>query len=178
MNTVVVNLFAGPGAGKSTMAAGLFYALKSRDIPSELVTEYAKDLMWRTNGSFNLPQLYIFAKQHERVSRLIGKVRVVVTDSPLLLTEIYDSENNTVLHALALYEHTKHKSLNFLVRRVKRYFTYGRSQTETEALEIDDKIFKMLLKYEIPFQYISGDIRGLEILTNTVVGYLETSDPV
>jgi ATP:corrinoid adenosyltransferase len=42
----VINLWAGPGAGKSTTASGLFYLMKTADMQVELVTEYAKDMTW------------------------------------------------------------------------------------------------------------------------------------
>lgn len=42
-NTIVVNLFGVPGAGKSTGAAYIFYRLKINGINAELVTEFAKD---------------------------------------------------------------------------------------------------------------------------------------
>jgi adenylylsulfate kinase-like enzyme len=41
----VINLFGGPGTGKSTLAAALFTDLKMKGINAELVTEFAKDLV-------------------------------------------------------------------------------------------------------------------------------------
>ena len=41
-----VNLFGGPGIGKSTTAAGVFNLLKLHGIETELITEFAKDLVW------------------------------------------------------------------------------------------------------------------------------------
>lgn len=41
--TLVVNLFAQPGAGKSTGAAYLFYNLKCLGVNCEYVSEFAKD---------------------------------------------------------------------------------------------------------------------------------------
>ena len=46
MKTKIINIFGNPGSGKSTIAAYLFTALKSRNIEVELVTETAKDLVW------------------------------------------------------------------------------------------------------------------------------------
>ena len=43
--TLIVNLLAGSGAGKSTNAARLFAMLKDRGIETELVTEYVKDML-------------------------------------------------------------------------------------------------------------------------------------
>lgn len=42
--TIYVNLYGGPGSGKSTTAAGVVSQLKLLSINAELVTEYAKDL--------------------------------------------------------------------------------------------------------------------------------------
>ena len=44
--TRVINLLGAPGAGKSTAAAGLFYRMKKEFLSVELVTEYAKDLIY------------------------------------------------------------------------------------------------------------------------------------
>ena len=46
MKTLHINLWAGPGTGKSTMAAGIFAALKWNKIDCELVSEYAKQIVW------------------------------------------------------------------------------------------------------------------------------------
>lgn len=42
----VINLFGGPGIGKSTLAAGLFEHMKIAGFNVELVNEYAKDMVW------------------------------------------------------------------------------------------------------------------------------------
>ena len=43
---LVVNLFAGPGRGKSVMSAEVFALLKKRGINCELIQEYAKSRVW------------------------------------------------------------------------------------------------------------------------------------
>ena len=45
MKTLVVNLFAGPGAGKTTCAWEIASELKKRGIVTEYVPEYAKELV-------------------------------------------------------------------------------------------------------------------------------------
>ena len=92
---LVVNLFGAPSAGKSTGAAYVFSQLKLRNINAELVTEYAKDKVWEESVEVFKNQAYIFGKQYFRISRVDGKVDVVVTDSPILLSAYY---NNDELH--------------------------------------------------------------------------------
>lgn len=56
----------------------------------ELVPEYAKEHEWEgRTGKIRQAQDYIFAKQHFRLSRLIGEVDVIITDAPLMLSQIY-----------------------------------------------------------------------------------------
>ena len=90
----VINLFGGPGSGKSTTAAGLFYFMKLQHLNVELVTEYAKDLLWSGRLQNLLDQQeYIFAKQNHKLHRLRGKVDFAITDSPILLSYAYPKVN-------------------------------------------------------------------------------------
>ena len=45
-NTVLINIYGGPAAGKSTVAAGLFYELKKKGYDCGLVTEMATELVY------------------------------------------------------------------------------------------------------------------------------------
>jgi ATP:corrinoid adenosyltransferase len=69
----VINIFAGPCAGKSTTAAGLFYLMKVSGYNVELVTEYAKDMTWEGRHNILGDQLYILAKQNRRLERRFFK---------------------------------------------------------------------------------------------------------
>ena len=83
----VINLFGGPGVGKSTAAAGLFYEMKKRQLSVELVTEYAKDMVWENRQNILDDQIYIFAKQQRRIARLRDHhIDWVITDSPIATT--------------------------------------------------------------------------------------------
>ena len=59
-------------------------------VNAELVTEFAKDKVWEESKAVFQNQQYIFGKQYFRLTRLEGKVDVVVTDSPILLSAYYE----------------------------------------------------------------------------------------
>lgn len=169
MKTLVVNLFAGAGAGKSTTAAGLFERLKWAGIEVELATEYAKDLVWEDRLDTLSNQIYVFGKQHHRVFRLIGKVDVVITDSPLILSAIYKpdtlSDNFT---KVVLEQHNALPSLNFFIERTKPYNPKGRCQDEAGAREIDRKVREFLETHAIPYTAIKGTPSTVDELADII----------
>lgn len=155
----VINLFAGPGAGKSTTAAGLFYLMKNAGMNVELVTEYAKDLTWEKRFDMLTDQLYVLAKQNRRLQRLEDQVDFVVTDSPILLSYHYVTPDYLPLHFrnLVIELWDQYDNYNIVIERVKPYLKKGRSQDEDEAKEIDIKINKMLSDLKIETVGFEGD---------------------
>ena len=154
---LVLNFFGAPGTGKSTGAAYVFALLKMAGVNAELVTEYAKDKVWEETVEVFKNQAYIFGKQSFRLSRCRDKVDVIVTDSPLLLSIIYNNEeyltdnfNNCVLEVFNSYN-----NLNVLLKRVKKYNPAGRYQTEEESDKLALEIKATLDKYNV--EYIEED---------------------
>lgn len=175
--TVVVNLFGGPSAGKSTTAFGVAHKLKMAGVNAELVTEYAKDVTWQENFNTLNNQLYVFAKQHNRQFHLRGKVDIIVTDSPIILSLIYcDCENLSEAFPQLVIDEFNHKdthSINYFVNRVKPYNPSGRSQNEDEAKLIDDEVKDMLVEYNIDYTEIDGDENAVDFITEEVLKFLE-----
>ncbi len=154
----VINLFAGPGAGKSTTAAGIFHLMKIEGMNVELVTEYAKEMTWEKRHNILTDQLYILAKQHRRVNRLKSEVEYVVTDSPFLLSIHYRGKDySETLDRLVLELWQEYENFNFFLERVKAYVPIGRSQTEDEARKIDVAMRDMLTRHRIPFETVPAD---------------------
>lgn len=143
-NTLVVNLFAGAGAGKSTFSASLFAELKRRGIDCELATEYAKDCVWEDRTEVFNHQLYITGKQYYRIARVVGKVDVVITDSPLLLGTVYDVYHNENFKNYLLDIHNSWNNFNIFLMRGEDYNSNGRNQTKEEAITYDKDIIKLL----------------------------------
>lgn len=165
---IVVNLFAGPGAGKSTMAARVFSELKELGYNSELVTEFAKDLTWQGSMKALDNQLYVFAKQYHRLWRLVDNVDIVVTDSPILLSLIYGTTSDT-FKKLVIEEFNKFHNINIRLVRVKQYNPKGRSQTLDEAKDIDRQVGAMLLRNQItPDLYIDGEKESTDTIVKLV----------
>src|SRR6266404_6007737 len=167
-NTIVVNFLSGPGAGKSTMAAATFAELKWMGINCELVSEFAKDLVWEKRFKTFKNQVYMFGKQHHRIHRLLGEVDVIVTDSPIILTPMYDVEKREVLTKLVMDEYAKSNNINFFIKRFKKYNPKGRNQTEKEAKVIDKKLKDFLNEHRIEYFEIDGKREAIADIANII----------
>lgn len=167
--TTIINLMGAPGSGKSTLAAGLFAEMKRHYMSVELVTEYAKDLVYDGLHSHNLDQLSIFAEQHRRIARLDGKVDWVVTDSPLFLSGYYASKSN--LHpAFEVFVRTmahRYNNLNFLVVRTHKYDPNGRFHDETASDAIHRELQDFMKIHDIKYTEIpAGDSQPLKLFND------------
>ena len=170
----VVNMFAGPGSGKSTTAAALFTLLKLHEgIRCELVPEFAKDLVWEERYHTLKNQFYLFSKQQHRIWRVSQKVDVTITDSPILLSNIYRQHMSTEkFRAYVLEEFERYNNINFFIERTKRYAKYGRNETEHEAQKIDEMIKKYLSDHDIHYYSVEGNVRGIDTALSTILDYL------
>ena len=135
MKTLVVNLFAGPGAGKTTCAWEIASELKKRGIVTEYVPEYAKELVWDENYEALADQESIFKEQAHRINRLVGKVDVIVTDSPILFSEIYGENNSNDFRARIWDEHNSHDNFNLFINRGSTFEQQGRIHNLEESQE-------------------------------------------
>lgn len=145
---LIINLFGAPGAGKSTGAAYVFSQLKAAGVNAELVTEFAKDKVWEGTKAVFENQAYIFGKQYFRISRLEGKVDVVITDSPILLSAFYNDNDHVLgeeFDKLVFKVFDYYNRIDVFVHRVKPYNEAGRFQTLVDtvldALAADGKPF-------------------------------------
>ena len=169
--TCIISMFGAPGAGKSTLASYCFAKLKMMGINCELVTEFAKDKVWEKNNEALSNQIYIFAKQYYRITRCVGKVDVIITDSPLFLSPFYnkDPDIDEPLKELVAKIVAKYDNLNYFLRRVKKYNPIGRLQTEAESNEYGIHIKDMMKSFGIKFREIDGDLMSADIIIQDVV---------
>lgn len=173
----VINLFAGPSAGKTTNAAELFGYMKRKRYSVEYASEYAKELAYNKSRAIE-DQLHVFGEQHQRLYRLFKETDYIITDSPLFLSIWYvrdslkkyrEHESINVIQDsfinMVLYTFNLHENVNFFVERGNRQFIQaGRFQNEEESKEIDQKLLQMLNVYKIPYKSV-GD-------TDTIIKHL------
>lgn len=158
----VINLFGGPGAGKSTLAAEIFAGLKRKGICAELVTEYAKELVFEESWDVLADQAKVLDEQYKRIARLVGKVDIAITDGPILLSRVYDHDDDKNVWNDALDAHNEFNNWNIFVKRTKPYEQRGRYQKEEEAKRLDTAIEMVLKCSKVPYEvyYDSSSIKN------------------
>ena len=160
-NTIVINAFAGPGAGKTTSCLEVAEKLKKQGFVTEYVQEYAKELVYDNNfimldGHYER-QFAILNEQMKRINRLYGKVDFIVTDSPILLnntylnedknTEVYSAYSDSVNKLYGLYN-----NFNYFVERDTSVFEKeGRIHNLEQSIAIDNELKNMLHNNQIDF---------------------------
>jgi len=165
----VINLFAGPGSGKSTTAAFVFSYLKTRGVNAELVREYAKDVVYEKRHALLEHQLYILSKQYKRMSDLqeYGGIEVIITDSPLLLSTYYGRSKPyaSPMGEIVDIFNSSFDNTNVFINRVKEFNPSGRLQTEAESDEIS-----AWLKDNVAMDMtIEGNDSGMNVLAEYVL---------
>lgn len=169
---IVINLLAGPGAGKSTNAAGLFSLMKRRYFNVELIREYAKDLTYEKDWERLSQQMHVLDEQDRRQRMLLGQVDFAITDGALINSILYRNEKYHIpqdqFNKIVLAYHNKYNNICFYLNRTKKYVPIGRTQTESEAKDLDGKALKMLHELEIPFTEIKADNSAPEAMLDHI----------
>lgn len=154
-----INLFGGPGAGKTTTSSFAFGAMKDDGRSVELAREFIKTWAYQKREVKPMDQITIFGRQFEEEYQYLSNgVKNVVTDSPVFLSYVYGKKYvphlNMHPHILGLVQayNAEHESLNiFLDRGNKAYDPMGRWQSPEEAIELDKMIRRELEECGIPF---------------------------
>jgi len=167
--TFFVNFYGGPCSGKSTMAANVFAELKWNKITCELISEYAKKLVFEESFPKMKDQIYILSKQHGKQVIVDGKVDVAITDSPFILSVIYDSNETKYLKELALHANTNFWNINIFLERGIDYDPTGRiQQTIEDAIIIDNKLKKFLIDNGIDFISIPSTRESIPVILDLI----------
>ena len=155
--TKIINLYGSPSSGNSTTAAHLFALMKQNGAEVELVTEFAKELVWDERHSMFTEQDYIFAKQNHKLRRLHNKVDFVITDSPLLLGIFhippeFPGASHFVEYVKATYD--SYNNTNIFLNRTTPYNPIGCNQTEEQSARLGRDIHSYLnINHYIDYEY-------------------------
>jgi deoxyadenosine/deoxycytidine kinase len=178
----VINLFGGPGVGKSSIAAGLIHKLKKKHISCDAPYEFPKVLAWDNNKEAIKDQLYVLANQHRGIAKSYGKVDYIVVDSPIILSMVYkDYYNNPQKSPSCLYleefdnlilkMHNYYDNVNIVLVRSKdgEHNEKERYHNLNESIELDTTIVGTLNKYNINFIEVPVDENTIDVILKHII---------
>lgn len=162
----IINLFGGPGIGKSSIAAGLTYKLKKQHITCDNPYEFPKLLAWDENHSAIRDQLFVLANQHRGIVKSYGKVDYIILDSPILLSLTYknvykSNEYPAILYGdafdkMVLDIYNQYDNINILLKRSEgKHNNSERYQNLEESVELDNIIEDSLINNNLPYHVIN-----------------------
>lgn len=151
--TLRVNLYSGPGCGKSTTATAVFSKLKQQGVNCEYVSEVAKEKVWSGETESLGFQPLIAGEQQWREYRLEGKVDVMVSDTSALLSIVYNKGEAAAFDTWIATEYLRYNRLNVFLRRNpnRAYNPAGRSQNEDQAVQLDREVRDVLDRYGVKY---------------------------
>jgi tRNA uridine 5-carbamoylmethylation protein Kti12 len=161
----LINLYGGPCAGKSTAAARIFSFFKGQHLKTELVGEFAKELIYQGNEIQLVNQVYIMGSQYRKQKDLqrFG-IDIAVSDSPLGLQLVYcqNKPYYNEISALVNKLNEEFENTDIFIRRACPYQTYGRAHTEKESDILSQKIWD---SKQGKFDFvIDGNMAGIQEL--------------
>lgn len=174
---VVINGYGGPGAGKSTACMEITAALKKAGYGAEYVQEYAKELVYDKNmemldGSAK-NQFEILKEQTRRVDRLYDQVDFIVTDSPILLNEIYNKELTPEYRDIVGKIQNSYSNFSFFIERdVSNFEEEGRIHNLAESIQKDQEMRDMLLDNDIKYKTYNHE--NINEIVNDAINYYES----
>ncbi len=164
-----INLFGGPGIGKSTTRSQIFYELKKRNLIIEEIVEFAKTATYKKDYVTLSDQIYVFGQQHHMHHVLDNQVDYVVTDSPFLMGLVYTDQSlngYNILKKLMITQHKSYDTLNILLTRDHAFQDYGRTQNEEQSIKIHNDIKNLLDKANITYEEISSSYALTHVLNH------------
>ena len=168
---VIVNLFGGSGCGKSTCAAYIFSKMKMRGLKTEIVFEYTKDIIYLTEVEPPFNQAFVFGNQLFKIEQYIRQSDVLIVDSPLPLSIVYNYTPYLTEHftetVMSAFNHFN--NLNYYLDNTFPYNNHGRYQTEDIARKSHIRIKDFLCNYRIPHKTVTE--KDYDAMVDEIVEY-------
>ena len=159
----IINIFAGPGAGKSMFCMELLAEMKkigcNKGFTAEYVSEAAKEYVWTDSplmSGSEKHQLILLGEQLHKLERLNGNVDFIITDSPLVLNALYNKECTYDFEKMVVRLMRTYDMDNYFLKRDLSvpYETAGRLQSLEDAIKIDERLKKILRRHRLPYKEI------------------------
>lgn len=178
---LMVNLFAGPSAGKTVLRALLFAELKmsGSGLDVEETIEVAREHVREGRELALRNRIKMLGDQYHRGFRFrFGQgapVDVVVSDSPVLLNAVYARREGTWPQAyldLCRWAHDQDESLNVWVERQEGHAFQqgGRREDPAECARLDGEIRGMLHDQGIPYVIARSTPEDARSLAGRIIG--------
>lgn len=174
---IVVNLFGGPGTGKSRIALELAGRLKGKGMDVEYVDEWIKKAAWLGyHDLFNQPDM-IAANQRRKLETVKDHCSIVITDSPLVITVPYAQHYVTdwpqkPFQEMILSLFSTYNNYNVWVDRDPRIFKQtGRRETLDQATTLDAVIRKFINEHVIVDLFCTNTAGVVEEIEDNLISH-------
>lgn len=179
---LLVNLYAGPCSGKSTLASDIFTKLKRAGVQAEIPPEVAKLRSQRGDYAFLADQLAVFGEtQHQLNMAKRSGAQVAVVDSPLLLSLVYAPKPYLSTFPSLVREIFDRfgPSLDYFLRRDPsiQFSAVGRVHDERESLQKDVEILAMMREQKLDVRMIDSSEAAAERVVADVLLTLKAAPP-
>ncbi len=178
--THYINFLGAPGAGKSLMCALTYVELKKKHMSVEIVSEYAKQLVYMKDYEMLNNQWIVSYNQYKMLKSMENVVDFVCCDSPLLLGLFYNeyhSQNvcdvsktkEMILSKITELEKDNNSSYIFIERNTNLPFEkHGRIHGEQEANIIEVKMKEMFDTLGVKYMSVKSDVNNIDDITNHI----------
>jgi len=170
-----IDIYAGPGSGKSTTARTLNGLFNAMNINSFNPIEIPKLHIWENSFNELNDQLKMFINQKYNQNLSLNNFNISIIDSPLLMQLVYLKEfpviNNKEIVMLVEKEiqKTLKNSYSIFLNRKHKFSNNGRIHNKEKSEKLNNEIKELLLHYKINFkEYDTHPFIGFEVFLDFI----------
>jgi hypothetical protein len=139
--------------------------LKKYGVEVENVMEYPKELVYQERLLALKDQVFVFANQYHKIWTAAAHNQLVITDSPIMLSMIYNPDTSPHFNELIVELHEKFNNINIVLKRTpETHSMVGRIHSLTESISVDNRIRAILdergIEY-VEFDPVNDNIQPL-----------------
>ncbi len=162
----MINLFAGPGAGKGKAARKIVEALKGNGVAAAYVPGPQKEVLKKDpkqlDGTIKT-QKKLYGLQKQKIKKEAELSKVIVTDSPLSVYPLYVKKQDEGFSKEVIQDFRKDKNFNIYLERGAEYQKGERKENLQQSEDLDLSIWQMLKHFQIPFMISKQETLGQTI---------------